>query len=185
MRDINFFSPYRIAKTRTVDRTLILGAGVLVLALLVAGVVLLVNGQLRSIQRDIDTMNQFLDSPETVQKINEASTVKLEVTLLEKYLDAVAGARQDVSAKTSIDTTLFQLVESKIPAATTLLGFSIQENQLTLECRSPVSTDPMDFIHALNTASRLENVGIVSITTDPDGFNFFTITCDLKGGVQP
>jgi Tfp pilus assembly protein PilN len=185
MRDINFFSPYRIAKTRTVDRTLILGAGVLVVGLLVAGAILLVNGQLRTIQREIDTVNQFLESPATVQKLNEASTMKVEVTLLERYLVAVTGARQDVAAKSSIDTELFKRVESTIPAATTLVSFSMQENTLTLECKSPVSTDAMDFIHALAVTNTFQNVAILSITTDPDGFNFFTITCNAKGGVQP
>ena len=184
MHDINFFSPYRIAKARSVDRTLILVSGLVLLGLIAALCAWLVNAQLQSIQRDIDGINGFLSSPVTSQKIEEVHTAKNEVNLLEQYLGAVVGARQDIAAKHSIDPTVLQLVEKRIPAATTLVGLTVDADILTLECRSPVATDPMDFLHAMNASGSFSRVDIVSISTDQFGFNVFTLTCYLKGGAQ-
>ncbi len=182
MHDINFFSPYRVAKARTKDRVLI-GAGVLVvIAIVAAAFFLLVNAQLNAVQKQIDEINVYLNSPDTKQKLTDVQNAKNEVTLLEQYLSAVSGARQDVAAKPNLDTSLLKLVEDRIPGTATLNSLLVENGILTLVCRSPVHTDAMDFLATLEKTGTFSKIEIASITMDPLGFDNFTLTCTLKGG---
>jgi Tfp pilus assembly protein PilN len=182
MRDINFFSTYKVAKARSTDIALISILVVVVLAGAIFGGVTLVNAQFAAVQNEIDQNNAILTSKDIVDKLTVLQREKQQVDLLEQYLVELGAASSDISAAKIVGLSLLAVVEKTMPATTQLTGISISTDAVSLDCLSTVSTDPFDFLHALKSSDSFAEVLLASITFDLNGISSFSFECKLKGG---
>jgi Tfp pilus assembly protein PilN len=185
MRDINFFSTYKVAKARSTDIALVSILVVAVLAGAAFAGIYFVNQSFAAIQSQIDQTNAYLASPEIVDKVATLQKERQQAGLLEQYLLELSTASKDIDAAKVVGTSLLTTVEGKLPATTQLTGLSVSSETVSLDCLSPVSTDAMDFLHALKSADIFAEVTLSGVTFDANGVSAFTLSCKLKGGVAP
>lgn len=179
MRDINFFSVYKVAKARTKDVTALVILGVLVLGGIVAGAVYLTGQMFAGIEKQIADQQAFIDADSTKKLLDEVTLVKKETELAEAYEKALRTASDSSLRSNLVTNELLAFLAARIPATTSVHTFTVSKRVVYLDCVSAIDTDPIDMMHALITSGRFDDVTVSSITSTGTEYAF-AFSCSLK-----
>ncbi|NCA99411.1 MAG: hypothetical protein EOM70_08555 [Clostridia bacterium] len=167
MKDLNFFINPHAKKDHTpIGRILIIA--IVVIALAVGGLYFFLNNLNTVLRQEIQSLEDELNSPAVVAKLDEVNAVSKQLSLLKRYdegLTTIAGALQidDRIEKATLDT-----IAAAIPETVTLSNLTITSSDLMLEATSTDLTANAELVRNFKDTGLFATVELLSATSSDD-----------------
>jgi len=186
MYDINYFRIYKKRKAKSNGFKIFIAVFIAVLLLfnllVIGGGLLFIQGM----EKEIAQKNNFINSPDTKEKIDAANKLRQEADLTGNYLKALQNASDGFAQINVVNTELLNQIRAMLPATTAIESSQINGNTVQLSCISANANDPVDIYHALLNNSYFANVMFGGFITDPGtGLSVFGISFQIAGGIEP
>jgi type IV pilus assembly protein PilN len=182
MLDYNFFSPYIMAERSVKRKTLIIAAIFVVLVVFIGGGFLTSEMLILKLQEDIKPMQTYLNSKETLQKLQEAEKNKKKLEIMGRYYNAVDAITLKIGSINTINSSLIEKIAKTLPSDITFKSLSLTNSSITIQGTASSRVPVAEFEHNLVSLNIFREVHVKDIKQDgkDQNNNNFDIECTLK-----
>jgi len=136
-----------------------------------------------SLERELQTMNQFMESEENISQSNEAETLKGKSLLLEKYKQEIDKLNQYIISDDSVNTIMFEAVSKAIPFGTKINSMVIDKQSIQLQCSSSSKLEVAQLEKNLKNIEFINYVYIPAVVEGSDESKSsysYSVVCEVK-----
>ncbi|MGL5676979.1 MAG: PilN domain-containing protein [Cellulosilyticaceae bacterium] len=162
IKDINFFDRYKeverreknISKTAAIQVVAI--AGVLIITMITSSVM-----QIKKVdvQGEIDRINAYINSPETLEKVAAIEKKQLVLTNVTNYHDAIALANYKLGTIIQPDKAMVQSIVGLLPGGVVVTDFQYSGGNISLQCKSDTEDKIAQYVHSLKSVDTVYAIG--------------------------
>lgn len=176
MHDINFFSQLQSAG-KVNSKSILTVLSVLIIVLLNIMAVMFLNIQLNLKQTQLAQLNDYINSPESMQLLAESASANEELRIKQAYYNAASTLANDVKAACMITSERLDIIMAAIPEQVIASAFTYASGDFSFDCTSPPDADFL-----LRTIKSLEDTGLFYSVVS-EGIQFIDPT--EQDSVQP
>lgn len=186
IKDINFFDRYyevqkrdkNISKETTVQIGIVAGMIVLTFGLFTAFTV-----TNTSIQGEINTINDYINSPDVQQKLAVLTEKEKVLTNATNYYNGIATATQKINTHIKPDSALFDSIVNLAPAGLVIDSLSFAGGSIQIQCKADDDKKIAQYVHRLRIQEHLFGVAYSGYNSGGEGEQSYTTTISL--GIVP
>lgn len=185
MSELNFFSEYN-RESRTSRKRLIIITVIFVGFLsLTVGIYLFTEMIAGMILKDVNSMQGFLNSAETQEKLKQVNLEKKKLEIMNKYYTAVDLIQSNLDRKDLIKSSMLSTFNTALPAEIVLQTVSIDHDKMQFSGIAQGWVKVAELEHNLIALGIFIDVHLTEINSDAnDGTYTFTASCRLKEVVK-
>jgi Tfp pilus assembly protein PilN len=186
LSELNFFSTYNRESKTSRDRLIIITIIFLAFLTFTAGAYLVSQLFAEAIRKDVNSMQVFLNSTETREKLNQVELEKMRLELMNKYFNTVAFIQSGIDRRDFIKSSLLNTINTTLPADMVLKTISIAQDSIQLQGTAPGWVSVAELEHNLNALGIFLEVHVTDIQSDAVkvGKCTFNAQCRLKDVVK-
>ncbi|MHC1695274.1 MAG: hypothetical protein AB9835_08380 [Eubacteriales bacterium] len=176
MHDINFFSQLQSAG-KVNSKSVLTVLSVLIVVLLNIMAVMFLNIQLNLKQTQLAQLNEYINSPQSIQLLADAASANEELRIKQAYYNAASTLAIDIKAAGMLTSERLDIIMSAIPEQVIPSAFTYASGDFSFDCKSPPDADFL-----LRTIKSLEDTGLF-VSVISEGIQFIDPT--EQESVQP
>lgn len=160
-------------------------AGMLALVAVISGVL---GFQAFQYARDIDEINQYLEDPGIVSKVQELDAIRNETVVIQQAVDQLRAKEEQDAAKALMSVRMLNVIEETQRDWVRIVSISFDENQSAVHVNgsSPTETGIAEFVRTLKLSEWVKDVKYTGYGPAGDGYSFsLSITLAAAGEVAP
>lgn len=175
IKDINFFDRYyevqkrekNISKQTTLQISIV--AGMLVLTFGLFTTFTVTNA---SIQGEINTINNYINSPDVQQKLADLTEKEKVLTNATNYYNGIAAATQKIKTQIKPDQALFDGIVNLAPTGLVIESFSFSGGTIGIQCKADQNEKIAQYVNRLRKQKNIFGVAYSGYTrAGEDGQN--------------
>lgn len=182
-KDINFLSDKKKKHKSKFNAAIVLMAASLVLVLTLAFYLYSYIVKQSALEKEIATMNQFMENEENIKLNSEAENLKNKVLLLEKYKNEVDKVKAAISNEDAVTTIMFEEVGKATPLGSKVNSMSIDKSTIQLQCSSNSKLEVAQFEKNLKDVEFIDYVYIPAVVESAEGGKIsytYSVVCEIK-----
>lgn len=187
IKDINFFDRYKEVQRREKNVSKQTAVQVIVIAVIIIGTTIttsVMQIQRVAIQSEIDSIEAFIQAPDTQAKLAEIEKKQQVLTNVTNYHDAIALANSKVATIIQPDKAMVQSITSLAPTGTVITDFNYSGGNITLQCKSDSEDKIAQYVHKLKALETVNTIGYSGFQkSEVEYVSSITISL-LPGGVE-
>lgn len=136
-----------------------------------------------SLEKELQTMNQFMESEENIKQNSESENLKNKAMLLEKYKQEVGKLGKSISDQDAITTIMFEEVAKAVPFGTKINSMAIDKQSLQLQCSSSSKLEVAQLEKNLKSIEFINYVYIPAVVEGADDTKSsysYSVVCEVK-----
>lgn len=136
-----------------------------------------------SLEKELQTMNQFMESEENIKQNSESENLKSKAMLLEKYKQEVEKLEKSISDQDAITTIMFEEVAKAVPFGTKINSMAIDKQSLQLQCSSSSKLEVAQLEKNLKSIEFINYVYIPAVVEGADDTKSsysYSVVCEVK-----
>lgn len=183
--DINFLSDKKKQHKTRFNTNLAFMAITLIAALTAAYFVYDYMVDKSAIEKDLATINQYLNNEENIKLNKEAIQIKNKTNLLQAYKDEVDKLQLAIKNEDAVNTIIFEQIAASIPLGTKINSLSIDKESIQLQCTSSSRQEVAQFEKNLKQVEFINTVYIPAVVDGTEGGSIsysYSVVCNIKGG---
>ncbi|WMJ76672.1 MULTISPECIES: pilus assembly protein PilM [unclassified Sedimentibacter] len=182
-KDINFLSDRRKEHSNKFRTGVFLMAAGLSAVLLVSFYAYSYIVEKIALERDIETLDAYLENQENIKLNDEVLTMKKKVSLMEKYLSEADKLKTAIKIEDAVNTVIFEQVSLAIPHGTRINAMSVDKESIQLQCTSASRQEAAQFERNLKQVEFIDNVYVPAVVDSADGGSIsctYSLVCSIK-----
>lgn len=137
----------------------------------------------KALEKELQTINQFMESEENIQQSIEAESLKSKALLLEKYKQEVEKLQQSISNQDAVTTIMFEEIGKAVPLGTKINSMIIDKQSIQLQCSSGSKLEVAQLEKNLKNIEFINYVYIPAVVEGANGSNAnysYSVVCEVK-----
>lgn len=187
MQDYNFFSAYKVKGKVSTQKTLIVALVAVVVLGIMGGFYAVTQIMASSLHRDISSMQTFLSSKETLQKVSEVEKKKKSMEIMSRYENVVDTFIAYINRNDKVKSSLMEDLNKTLPQDILFTNMNVTQKDIKLQGEANGWTSIAELEHNLNALGIFSQVRVNTIQAASDGGARFTFDaeCTLKDVIKP
>lgn len=183
MKDINFFSSYIDVQKNSKKNSLFWGVLIAFILIFTIGFYSWYYLTSKYLSDEIDELDNFINSEETIKNINEINTLQNKYKLLNEYYDIVKIIDNNIYSKDIINEQFLANISRQVPDDTYFTAISITQEEMQIQGISKNRTSVAELEYNLKLLNNIKEVHVSNISGNLEENNgyVFSMTCLLEG----
>ncbi len=136
-----------------------------------------------ALEKELQTINKFMQSEENIQQNSEAESLKSKSVLLEKYKQELEKLQQSISNEDAITSIMFEQVAKALPFGTKINSMAIDNQSIQLQCSSNSKLEVAQLEKNLKNIEFINYVYIPAVVEGADDTKSsysYSVVCEVK-----
>ncbi len=179
MGEINFFAPYILKEQKKQKVKNRIKLGMLLCLLLAGGISSLLFFSTHQLKAEIQSTEEYLASPEILQKIRQMETMKLRMEAGAQYYQELMDMEARIDDADIINVKLMDTLASTLPSGCTFTDMQLDVNSLNITGTTMTNRNVAEIEYNLKKTGLFEEV-YVSIITNEKGTRQFDLNAIFR-----
>lgn len=176
--DLNFFKAYKLGPGKHAEGGFKGVLALIGLFILVVAIGFAVPFTLKlKMQKETSDIQDYLATPEVIEKQAELSVSSNKNNLLMAYLGAINKAKENFGQSIIFDSELFNTLSASMPSDVVVGSLSISTQNMQLSCTSTDPLAPAKFKQELEEKGIFSHIAYGGISQSGEGSYSFSMTC--------
>jgi len=176
--DINFFTPYQGQKKEEKNKIIYVYSSVGFLTVAILGTLVWNTASLAILKGQINKYEAKLNTPEIVEKVNEANEVARKIEVLEKYNAGLTETITAVETREVVSTKILNMLSSTLPSEVSFNSINLTNTEVVIQAVSSTRIAIAELRYNLSQLDNVQEVYIGAISGEES--YTFDVKCVLK-----
>jgi type IV pilus assembly protein PilN len=172
MRDLNFFEPFIDKKQFKFNRMILLYALLFLVILGVGGFAAMNQVTINALQKDVNSLRQVADNPDTVAKVAEVEAFAQETDQFGQEVENIRTLDKNIQARDVIGDDILDQINEKLPEGVFIVNINISGRTISISGFGEDRYSIAEFAKGLEELPLSSGVFVSNITAVESYYSF-------------